>query len=238
MARRKLRALQVRLGEVIDVERHLLQIDFVALALMKTRQTNEYPFLQAATNRTVAAINVSPCPNYEPCERYIEQSVVGTNRQLRYLLAICLCLIACPAPAQTAPERPNPINSQKNAERGPVEDRNSMGAAILLIQQAPHKYQVHVQDLIKGDVYCDIQSVVVDKATKWTEIHFNYRGRTSVSLTPVASGSLTGKGSYIINLPLLGSSEVKVSLVFAQDGTARGYWRNMGYDGTFSIVKK
>lgn len=141
-------------------------------------------------------------------------------------------------PIQSPPERPSPKVTPNETERPAEIKRNPMAAAVSLIDQAPKKYQIHIRDLIKGDVYSDIQSVVVDRATGWTVIHFNYRGRTSVSLMPVGEGSYAGSGSYPISIPLLGNSDVKVNLTFAPDGTARGVWNNMGYSGAFDITKK
>lgn len=149
-------------------------------------------------------------------------------------MAISICLVVCAAFAQTIPER----FSQTPAPKASSPAINTMAEAIVLVQQHPKKYQIYIQDLIKGDTYSDIQSVVVDKTTGWIQIHFNYRGRTSVSLTPVAVGSFDGIGSYPISIPILGTSEVKVNLTFSPDGSARGEWKNMGYEGAFGIVRK
>ena len=129
---------------------------------------------------------------------------------------ISMSLVVCSASAQTVPER----LTQSPAPKVTPSTIISMAEAIALIQQDPKKFQIHIQDLVKGDTYADIQSVVVDKATGWTQIHFNYRGRTVVSLTPVAVGSLLGTGSYPISLPILGTSDVKVNLTFSSDGSA------------------
>ena len=157
---------------------------------------------------------------------------------LRHWVALSICVLTSVVFAQTVPERPVPIVVPADREIAPNEILPSMAAAALLIKANPQKYQVRVYDLIKGDVYCDIQNVVSDKATGWIQIHFNYRGRTSVNLAPVSAGSIAGAGSYSINLPLLGITDVKVNLTFTQDGTARGEWRNMGYGGAFDIIKK
>lgn len=159
-------------------------------------------------------------------------------RRLRHWFALSVCVFTTVVLAQTVPERPVPIVAPAEREQAPTETLPSMAAAALLIKGNPQNYQVRVYDLIKGDVYCDIQKVVSDKATGRLQIHFNYRGQTSVNLAPVSVGSVAGAGSYSINLPLLGITEVKVNLTFAQDGSARGEWRNLGYGGAFDFIKR
>lgn len=139
--------------------------------------------------------------------------------------------------AQAVPERPVTVGPPAETEQSLTVTRPSMAAAVLLIKNQPQKYRIRLYDLLKGDVYCDIQNVT-SEATGSTQIQFDYRGLTSANLAPISAGNAAGSGSYRINIPLLGITDVKVSLTFANDGTARGEWRNLGSGGVFDIVKK
>lgn len=115
---------------------------------------------------------------------------------------------------------------------------NTLEATLLLLEQNPRSYQIHVRDLIKGDVYCDIQTVSIDKSSGWVAIDFDYRGGTRVSLKPVQKDSFAMRGSYRIDIPVLGRTDVAVNLTFNADGTARGKWENMGTNDAFDVIKK
>lgn len=95
-----------------------------------------------------------------------------------------------------------------------------------------------IHDMTKSDLYCEIQGVSIDKSTGWMAIDFDYRGGTRVNLSPVAEDSLAMRGSYKINLPILGDSDVQVTLMFSADGSAREEWRNMGFGGAFDISRR
>jgi hypothetical protein len=132
---------------------------------------------------------------------------------------------------------PSKINQYPQTSE-PVVKSNAMSAALLSIEKTPQRFQIHVYDLIMGDVYSDIKSINVNKSNWATTIGFSYRGNTNVSFQPDFEGSPLVVGSYRVNIPLRGATVVKVSLTFDRDGTARGEWRNMGFSGTFDITKK
>ncbi|HAS85405.1 MAG TPA: hypothetical protein DCS31_01195 [Candidatus Competibacteraceae bacterium] len=111
-----------------------------------------------------------------------------------------------------------------------------------LIEEKPQQYQIELHDLLDGDLQCPIENVVLDRQAQKLIIDFRYRGITSLTLRAASLSSQWATGSYPIDLPVLGLSNVQVDLRFNKDGSARGQWHNrvLGkkYEGAFHIIKK
>ena len=120
---------------------------------------------------------------------------------------------------------------------GQLVKPNTLQAAIVQIKQAPKNYLVRVQEVGGGNRLCEIQSINADPSTGWIAIDFDYRGGTRLNLSPESKDSFAMAGAYKISLPLLGSSDVRVRLIFSPDGSAMGRWSNMGLDGAFDFIK-
>jgi hypothetical protein len=120
---------------------------------------------------------------------------------------------------------------------GQVVKPNTLQAAIMRIKQQPRNYLVRIQEVGGGSRLCEIQSINAEPSTGWIAIDFNYRGGTRLNLSPESKDSFVMSGAYKINMPLLGTSDVRVRLMFSPDGSAMGRWNNMGFDGSFDFVK-
>ena len=98
------------------------------------------------------------------------------------------------------------------------------------------QYQIALVSLDKGQEYCDILDIRREK--KGIAIKFRYRGETKLTFTEFDEENTIMIGSYPISLPILGNSTVHVELKVNADGSANGYWVNLGFEDKFNIVKK
>jgi hypothetical protein len=106
------------------------------------------------------------------------------------------------------------------------------------VRQNPKNYQVHLYDLLDKDVYCNISRFTADKALGSIVMDFNYRGGTIATLTDFDEERREVHGIYPISFPIVGTSDVKITLRFNRDGTAHGEWRNKGFSGAFDILNR
>jgi len=98
------------------------------------------------------------------------------------------------------------------------------------------QYKIALVSIDKGLEYCDILDVY--KGRTDVVIKFRYRGRTRLTLSEFDEVNSKVYGSYPISLPWpIGSSNVRVELKFNADGTANGYWENLGFKDKFHILK-
>jgi len=98
------------------------------------------------------------------------------------------------------------------------------------------QYQIALISIDKGQEYCYITDVY--KGKNEFVINFKYRGETRLTLNQFDEKKAIAVGSYPISLPIIGTSSVDVHLKFNPDGTANGYWANLGFEDKFNIIKK
>jgi hypothetical protein len=123
----------------------------------------------------------------------------------------------------------------KSKEERIFEQFPVLGAA-LQIQKSPEKYQISVEEISGKIFYCDINRITVDETNGRSEILFDYRGGTLITLYPSSKNSPHASGTYKLSF-LFASTNVSVDLNFYSDGTAKGEWNNMSR-GFFNITKK
>lgn len=114
---------------------------------------------------------------------------------------------------------------------------NSLSAALLKIKLSPQSYVIRIQEITGAYPLGEIQRFDYNQSTGWLEIDFSYRGGTTVRLKQDLPTSFLMRGAYKIDIPVIGTSEVRVWTTFSQDGSARGHWSNMGFSGSFDILK-
>lgn len=107
--------------------------------------------------------------------------------------------------------------------------------ALKLIQDFKH-YQIALFTLDTGQEYCEIVDVYQEKQN--LVIQFNYQGKTKLILSEFEQQNAFAAGTYPITLPMIGPTLVEVQLKFNPDGTAHGYWANLGWVEKFNIIKK
>lgn len=123
----------------------------------------------------------------------------------------------------------------KSKEERIFEQFPVLGAA-LQIQKSPEKYQISVEEISGKIFYCDINRITVDETNGRSEILFDYRGGTLITLYPSSKNSPHASGTYKLAV-LFASTTVSVDLDFYSDGTAKGEWNNIAR-GNFNILKK
>lgn len=161
-----------------------------------------------------------------------------SRKTTRALTVLATSLFLCLSPsAQAQSVIDGGLKALDDWLSGQIVKPNTLDAAILKIKQQPKNYLIRVQEMGKGERLCEIQAITVDASTGWMSVDFNYRGGTRLNITREAPDSFTMRGAYKINLPLLGSSDVQVRLMFSPDGSAMGRWSNMGFDGAFDLLK-
>lgn len=99
-----------------------------------------------------------------------------------------------------------------------------------------NQYQIALVSLDKGQEYCDILNIRREEED--IVIKFKYRGITKLTFTEFDENNAIIVGSYPITLRILGTFTVLVQLEVNADGTANGYWHNMGFQNQFNIIKK
>jgi len=112
----------------------------------------------------------------------------------------------------------------------------SLTTALNQLVKNPDQYQIVLTNVDDEQEHCDIRDIYRGKQD--VVINFKYRGETRLILTNFNETNATAWGSYPIQLPILGSSTVRVELKFNADGTASGFWTNMGFEDQFNIINK
>lgn len=98
------------------------------------------------------------------------------------------------------------------------------------------QYEIVLVSLDKGQEHLKI----LDAYRGETDIviKFQYKGETRLTLTKFDETNAKVFGTYPIVLPLpIGTSNVKVELIFYSDGNAYGKWKNLGFEYQFDIIK-
>jgi len=97
------------------------------------------------------------------------------------------------------------------------------------------QYKIFLVSIDKGQEYCEI--VGVYRAGTDIIIKFKYRELTRLTLDDFDHYHSIARGTYPLKY-FLGTTTVKVRLEFNADGTAKGKWKNKGFEDNFNIVKQ
>lgn len=137
----------------------------------------------------------------------------------------------------TSPEPPGSSLSTTANTRAPLSSPvRDLTGGLERLTASPASYEVALVSLDRGPEAHRITRVV--RSADEVSIHFLYRGGTELTLSQFDPEEAIARGSYPIDLPILGPSRVSVTLEFYSDGTASGQWVNLGLSNEFGIRKR